>query len=189
MGRAVAWTLRALLVVLAVAALIGLGVVFTGAEGTVMQVLGSVLVLGAALLLALPAALAPWTPVRMAIATLAAAGAVLTWITIWAPDDGGSPWVGRTAAMIAALLVVVAVALVLRHLSAPERARRARRVAIAADVAGLVLLGMVWAMIATDGAAGVPDRAIAGTAIIYAVFALGALVMAVVRSYSIVCRD
>ena len=60
---------------------------------------------------------------------------------------------------------------------------------MAADVAGLVLLGMVWAMIATDGAAGVPDRAIAGTAIIYAVFALGALVMAVVRSYSIVCRD
>ena len=89
------WTLRALLVVLAVAALIGLGMVFTGAEGTVMQVLGSVLVLGAALLLALPAALAPWTPVRMAIATLAAADAVLTWITIWAPDDGGHRgWAG-----------------------------------------------------------------------------------------------
>ena len=95
MGRAVAWTLRALLVVLAVAALIGLGMVFTGAEGTVMQVLGSVLVLGAALLLALPAALAPWTPVRMAIATLAAADAVLTWITIWTPDDGGHRgWAG-----------------------------------------------------------------------------------------------
>ncbi|MGB0731238.1 MAG: hypothetical protein ACPGRF_03580, partial [Miltoncostaeaceae bacterium] len=51
--------------------------------------------LGAALLLALPAALAPWTPVRMAIATLAAADAVLTWITIWAPDDGGHRgWAG-----------------------------------------------------------------------------------------------
>ena len=183
MGCAVAWTLRALLVVLAVAALIGLGVVFTGAEGTVMQVLG------AALLLALPAALAPWTALRTVIATLAGAGAVLTWITIWAPDDGGSPWVGRAAAMIAALLVVVAVALVLRHLSAAARARRARRVAVAADVAGLVLLGMVWAMIATDGAAGIPDRAIGGTAIIYAASALGALVMAVMRSYAIVRRD
>ncbi len=82
MGCAVAWTLRALLVGVAVAALIGLGVVFTGAEGTVMQVLG------AALLLALPAALAPWTALRTVIATLAGAGAVLTWITIWAPDDG-----------------------------------------------------------------------------------------------------
>jgi len=183
MGRAVAWTLRALLVVLAIAALIGLGVVFTGAEGTVMQVLGSVL------LLALSAALAPWVPMRAAIAMLASAGAVLTWITIWAPDDGGSAWVGRAAAMIAALLVVVAVALVLRHLTLPARARRARRVALAGDVAGLVLLGMVWAMIATDGAAGIPDRAIAGTAIIYAASALGALVMAVMRSYAIVRRD
>jgi len=189
MGRAVAWTLRALLVVLGIAALIGLGVVFTGAEGTVMQVLGSVLVLGAALLLALPAALAPWMPVRAAIAMLAAAGAVLTWITIWAPDDGGSAWVGRAAAMIAALLVVVAVALVLQHLTLPASARRARRVAMAGDAAGLVLLGMVWAMIATDGAAGIPDRAIAGTAIIYAASALGALVMAVMRSYAIVRRD
>jgi hypothetical protein len=189
MGRAVAWTLRALLVVLAIAALIGLGVVFTGAEGTVMQVLGSVLVLGAALLLALSAALAPWVPMRAAIAVLASAGAVLTWITIWAPDDGGSAWVGRAAAMIAALLVVVAVALVLRHLTLPARARRARRVAIAGDAAGLVLLGMVWAMIATDGAAGIPDRAIAGTAIIYAASALSALVMAVMRSYAIVRRD
>lgn len=183
MGGAVAWTLRALLGVLAIAALIGLGVVFTGAEGTVMQVLGSVL------LLALSAALAPWVPMRAAIAMLASAGAVLTWITIWAPDDGGSAWVGRAAAMIAALLVVVAVALVLRHLTLPARARRARRVALAGDVAGLVLLGMVWAMIATDGAAGIPDRAIAGTAIIYAASALGALVMAVMRSYAIVRRD
>ncbi len=92
MGRAVAWTLRALLVVLAVAALIGLGVVFTGAVGAVVQVPGSVLVLGAALLLALPAALAPWTPVRKAIATLAAAGAVLTWTTIWAPRGERPGW-------------------------------------------------------------------------------------------------
>lgn len=96
---------------------------------------------------------------------------------------------GRAVALTLRALLVVAVALVLRHLSAPERARRARRVAIAADVAGLVLLGMVWAMIATDGAAGVPDRAIAGTAIIYAASALGALVMAVMRSYAIVRRD
>ena len=96
---------------------------------------------------------------------------------------------GRAAAMIAALLAVVAVALVLRHLSAPARARRARRVAVATDVAGLVLLGIVWAMIATDGAAGVPDRAIAGTAIIYAASALGALVMAVMRLYAVVRRD
>ena len=40
-----------------------------------------------------------------------------------------------------------------------------------------------------DGAAGVTDRAIAGTAIIYAASALGALVMAVMRSYAIVRRD
>ena len=64
-----------------------------------------------------------------------------------------------------------------------------RPVAVTADVTGLMLLGMVWAMIATDGAAGVPDRAIGGTAIIYAASALGALVMAVMRSYAIVRRD
>ena len=96
---------------------------------------------------------------------------------------------GRAVALTLRALLVVAVALVLRHLSAPARARRAQRVAVAADVAGLVLLGMVWAMIATDGAAGVPDRAIAGTAIIYAASALGALVMAVMRLYAIVRRD
>jgi hypothetical protein len=57
------------------------------------------------------------------------------------------------------------------------------------DVAGVALLGMAWAMILTDGGADVPVRLMAGTAIIYAAAALGALVLAFIRSYSLVRRD
>lgn len=89
--------LRALLIVLGIAALVGLGIVFAGPEHTVMRVLGSVLVLGAALLLAMPALLAPRRPLRIAMGALIAINAVLVWIIIWTPEDGEAPvgWAGR----------------------------------------------------------------------------------------------
>ena len=182
--------LRALLIVLGIAALVGLGIVFAGPETTVMRVLGSVLVLGGALLLAMPALLAPWRPLRIAMGALIAINAVLVWIIIWAPEDGETPvGVGRASAMIATLLLVLAVAVVLERITRGARLRLPRRIAWVGDVAGAALLGMAWAMILTDGEADVPARVMAGTAIIYASAALAALLLALMKSYSVVRRS
>ncbi len=190
MTRLVSLGFRTLLAALAAAAVIGLWIVFTGGSSTVGQVLGSVLVLGGGVLLALPAVLARWVPVRIGIAVLAGVGAILIWVAIWMPDGEVVPeWIGRAAAMITVLLVITAVALVLHHLTASARLTAARYVTYTSDVTGLMMLGMAWAMILTGGDAGVPARAIAGVAIIYVTSALGALVMAVMRSYTIVRRD
>lgn len=182
--------LRALLIVLGVAALVGLGIVFAGPEHTVMRVLGSVLVLGGALLLSMPALLAPWRPLRVAMGALIAVNAVMVWIIIWTPEGGEAPvWVGRASAMIATLLLVLAVGVVLERITRGPRLRLPRRIAWVGDVAGAALLGMGWAMILTDGEADVPARVMAGTAIIYASAALAALVLALMKSYSVVRRN
>lgn len=182
--------LRALLVVLALAAVIGLGIVFAGPEDTVTRVLLSVLVLGGSLLLSIPAALAPWPALRWLMGGLVAVDAVLTWVIIWAVDNATLPdWVGKAAAMIVTLLVVMAVGLTLHRVTAGARLRTPRIVAMVSGVAGVILLGMAWAMIVTDGEADIPARVIAGVAIIYAATALGALVLALMRSYSVVRRS
>jgi hypothetical protein len=182
--------LRALLIVLGIAAVVGLGIVFAGPEDVVMRVLGSVLVLGGALLLAMPAVLAPWRALGGAMGALIAVNAVLVWVIIWAPGGGDLPeWIGRASAMIVTLLVVLSVGIVLERMTRGRRLRAPRRIAWVGDVAGVALLGMAWAMILTDGGADVPVRLMAGTAIIYAAAALGALVLAFIRSYSLVRRD
>lgn len=182
--------LRALLIVLGIAAVVGLGIVFAGPEDVVMRVLGSVLVLGGALLLAMPAVLAPWRALGGAMGALIAVNAVLVWVIIWAPGGGDLPeWIGRASAMIVTLLVVLSVGIVLERMTRGRWLRVPRRIAWVGGVAGVALLGMAWAMILTDGGADVPVRLMAGTAIIYAAAALGALVLAFIRSYSLVRRD
>jgi hypothetical protein len=52
----------------------------------------------------------------------------------------------------------------------------------------VVFGALVWAMILTDGEA-LPARVLAGVAIIYAATALGALVLALMRSYAVVRRS
>lgn len=180
--------LRALLIVLAIAALIGLGIVFAGPEDIVMRVLGSVMVLGGALLLAMPAALIPQVPLRVAMAALVGVEAVLTWVIIWSPDSSTLPdWMGRASAMIVTVLVVAAVAVVLWRVTRGERLRTPRIVAAVSVVAGVVFGAMVWAMILSDGEA-LPGRVLAGVAIVYAATALGALVLSLMRSYAVVRR-
>ena len=181
--------LRALLIVLAIAALIGLGIVFAGPEDTVMRVLGSVMVLGGALLLAMPAALIPQVPLRVGMAVLVGIEAVLTWIIIWAPDSSTLPdWMGRASAMLVTFLVVAAVAIVLWRVTRGERLRTPRIVAGVSVVAGVVFGAMIWAMILTDGEA-LPARVLVGVAIVYAATALGALVLSLMRSYAVVRRS
>ena len=181
--------LRALLIVLAIAALIGLGIVFAGPEDTVMRVLGSVVVLGGGLLLAMPAALIPQVPLRVAMAVAVAAEAVLTWVIIWSPDASTLPdWMGRASAMLVTVLVVAAVAIVLWKVTRGERLRTPRIVAAVSALAGVVFGAMIWAMILTDGEA-LPARVLAGVAIIYAATALGALVLSLMRSYAVVRRS
>ncbi|MBU6363397.1 MAG: hypothetical protein KGQ95_04170 [Acidobacteria bacterium] len=181
--------LRALLIVLAIAALIGLGIVFAGPEDTVMRVLGTVMVLGGALVVAMPAALIPQVALRVAMAAVVAIEAVLMWVIIWAPDSNSLPdWVGRASAMIVTFLVVAAVAIVLWKVTRGERLRTPRIVAAVSTLAGVVFGGMIWAMILTDGEA-MPARVLAGVAIIYAATALGALVLALMRSYAVVRRS
>lgn len=181
--------LRALLIVLAIAALIGLGIVFAGPEDVVMRVLGSVLVLGGALLLAMPAALIPQMPLRVAMAVLVGIEAVLTWVIIWTPDGANVPdWLGRATAMIVTFLVVAAVAIVLQRVTRGPNLRTPRIVAAISAVAGVVFMALVWAMILTDGEA-LPGRVLAGVAIIYAATALGALVLSLMRSYAVVRRS
>lgn len=181
--------LRALLIVLGIAALVGLGIVFAGPETTVMRVLGSVLVLGGALLLAMPALMAPWRPLGIAMGVLIAVNAVLVWMIIWTPEDGQVPvWVGRAPVMIVTLLVVLAVGIVLERVTQGPRLHLPRRIAWAGDVAGVALLGMAWAMIVTGGEADVPVRLMAGVGIIYAALMLGALVLSLMKSYSVVRR-
>ena len=181
--------LRALLIVLAIAALIGLGIVFAGPEDTVMRVLGSVMVLGGALLLAMPAALMPLVPLRVAMAVLVGAEAVLMWVIIWAPDASTLPdGIGRASAMLATFLVVAAVAIVLWRVTRGERLRTPRIVAGVSMVAGAAFGAMMWAMILTDGEA-LPARVLVGVAIIYAATGLGALVLALMRSYAVVRRS
>ena len=88
--------------------------------------------------------------------------------------------------MIATLLLVLAVAVVLERITRGSRLRLPRRIAWVGDVAGAALLGMAWAMILTNGEADVPARVMAGTAIIYA---SAALVLALMKSYSVVRRN
>ncbi len=181
--------LRALLIVLAIAALIGLGIVFAGPEDIVMRVLGSVMVLGGALLLAMPAVLIPRVPPRVAMAALVGVEAVLTWVIIWWADSGTLPvWMGRASAMLVTLLLVAAVAIVLWRVTRGERLRTPRIVAGVSVVAGVAFGAMVWAMILTDGEA-LPGRVLAGVAIVYAATALGALVLSLMRSYAVVRRS
>ncbi len=180
--------LRAVLAVLAVAALIGLGIVFAGPEDTVMRVLGSVLVLGGALLLAMPAVFVPVMAARVAMLTLVVVEAILMWVIIWLPEaDGAADWLGRAAAMIVTVLVVAAVAVVLWRVTRADHLRTPRIVAGVSVVAGIVFGAMAWAMILTDGDA-LPARVLAGVGIVYAATALGALVLALMRSYAVVRR-
>lgn len=182
--------LRALLIVLAIAALVGLGIVFAGPEDIVMRVLGSVMVLGGALLLSLPAALAPRRWLQIGMGALVGVDAVLTWVLIWTPEGANAPdAVGKASAMIVTLLIVLAVGVVLERITRGPRLRLPRRIAWVGAVAGAALLGMIWAMILTDGDADIPARFMAGVGIIYAAASLGALVLALMRSYSIVRRD
>ncbi len=177
--------LRALLVVLIIAALIGLGIVFAGGDDTVTRALISVLVLGAAFLLAVPAALSPRPALLWSMVTLTAIEAVLVWILIWTsnPAEG----LGRAVLMIAVLLVIAAVAIVLIRAVTGPNLRLPRIVSYVSDVTGLIFLGMAWPMILTDGDA-IPGRVLAGVAIIYATSTLAALVIALMRNYTVVRR-
>jgi len=182
--------LRALLIVLGIAALVGLGIVFAGPEDVVLRVLGSALVLGGALLLAMPAARAPSRWLGVAMGALIAVNALLVWVVIWSPDGGAlRDGLGRASAMIVVLLVVIAVGIVLERVTRGERLRLPRRISWVADVVGVALGAMAWTMIVTDGEADVPARLMAGTAVIYAAATLGVLVLAVIRSYSLVRRE
>lgn len=177
--------LRALLVVLVVAALIGLGIVFVGADENVAKALLSVLVLGAACLFAVAAALAPRPEVLWSLMAAIAIEAMLVWVVIWMPSPPDA--LGRATAMLALLLVVAAAAVVLSRVVAGPNLRLPRMVARVAYVAGVVFLAMGWAMILTDGEA-LPGRVLAGVAIIYATSALAAVVIALMRSYTVVRR-
>lgn len=182
--------LWALLVLLGAAALIGLGIVFAGAADEVVQLLLSVLVLAGALLLALPAELHPWPAVRGAVMALAVLDAVLAWLLIWMPEvEGTTDWIARSAAVITTLLVAVAVALTVLRVVRGPRMTLARVVAWVSHATGLVLVVMVWMKILSDGEAGPPDRIIAGLAIIYAASSLGAVLIGLLRRFTVVPRE
>jgi hypothetical protein len=177
--------LRALAGMLAVAALIGLGIVFFGASESVVRVLLTILVLGAAVLLAVPAALASPVAVRVGMGVAIAIDAVATWVIVWSDDV--PMWLGRLTGMLFVLILVGAVSIVVLRMTTGTAARAVRRPAVFRVLPGAVLVGLAWAMILSDGEA-VPGRVIAGVAIIYAASAGGALVLALMRNYEIVRR-
>ncbi len=177
--------LRVLAGMLAVAAALGLGIVFFGASESVVRVLLTILVLGAAVLVAVPAALAPAVAVRVGMAVAIALDAIGMWIIIWGDEPPG--WVGRLTGMLFVLVIVAAVTIVVLRMTKGAAARMARRLAVFSVIPGAVLVALVWALILSDGDIA-PGRVIAGLAIIYAASAGGALVLALMRNYEIVRR-
>jgi hypothetical protein len=166
--NAIVW---ALLVALLAAAATGLVLLFIGGQEDVLKVLLSVLVFAAAMVLALPAHLHPLPWLQMATGGLAIIP------------------LGRTAGMITALLVVLGVALVVLAMVRGPRLRPARVAARVSHITGIALLAMVWAAILTDGEALPPARIVAGIAIIYVTSSLVAMLIALMRRYTLVPRD
>lgn len=185
--NAIVW---ALLVALLAAAATGLVLLFIGGQEDVLKVLLSVLVFAAAMVLALPAHLHPLPWLQMATGGLAIIDAALMWSIIWMNGDSeaGVP-LGRTAGMITALLVVLGVALVVLAMVRGPRLRPARVAARVSHITGIALLAMVWAAILTDGEALPPARIVAGIAIIYVTSSLVAMLIALMRRYTLVPRE
>ena len=109
----------------------------------------------------------------MATGGLAIIDAALMWSIIWMNGDSeaGVP-LGRTAGMITALLVVLGVALVVLAMVRGPRLRPARVAAWVSHITGIALLGIV-----------------AGIAIIYVTSSLVAMLIALMRRYTLVPRD
>ena len=134
---------------------------------------------------AVAAALAPRPVLLWSLIAVIAIEAIVVWVIIWMPSPPDA--LGRATAMLALLLVVAAAAVVLSRVVAGPNLRLPRMVARVAYVGGVVFLAMGWAMILTDGEA-LPGRVLAGVAIIYATSALAAVVIALMRSYTVVRR-
>lgn len=185
--RTLVW---ALLVALLAAAATGLVLLFVGGQDDVLKVLLSVLVFAGTLVLALPAHLHPIPWLQVATGVLSLVAAALTWALIWLPVDPGVGDVfGRVVGMIGTLLVVLGVALVVIAMVRGPHLRPARVAAWVSHLTGIAMLAMVWSAILTDGAVLPPARVVAGVAIIYVTSSLMAMLIALMRRYTVVPRD
>lgn len=179
----------ALLASLMAAALTGLVLVFIGGQDDVVRVLLSVLVFAGALVLALPAFLHAATVVQAGVGLLAGACAVLWWVVIWMPGDAApADAIAKTGGMLLALLVVLGVALLLLAMVRGPRLRPARIAMWVSHATGLALLGMIWALIVSDGDVPLPGRVVGGIAIIYVTSSLTAILVTLMRRYAVVRR-
>ncbi|MSO44810.1 MAG: hypothetical protein EXQ74_05850 [Thermoleophilia bacterium] len=180
----------ALLVALLTAALTGLVLLFIGGHDDVLKVLLSVLIFAGALVLTLPAQIHQPVWVQVGTAALCGADAVLAWILIWLPVGSGTGVaIGRGAGMITALLIVVGVALLVRAMVLGPGLRAARAAAWVSHSTGITLLAMVWVAILSDGEVTAPGRVVAGLAIIYITSSLVAILIALMRRYTVVPRE
>ena len=181
------WTLLGALLA---AAVMGLVLLVVGGQEDVLRVLVTVLVFAGALVLAVPGYLHPSTRLQISTSALCALDAVVAWVLIWMPGSwDAADWVGRTAGLITALLVIGDVALILLLMVRGPRLRAARVAMWISHVTGAALLMIVWLAILTDGETTPPARIIGGLAIIYIATSLSAILISVIRRYKIVPRD
>ena len=177
-----------LLAALGVAALTGLIILFVGAGDVAGRVLGSILVIAAGALVAMPAELVLSAPVRLAHWGLVIVDVGLIWVIIWSGDSPTDALV-KTVGTISVLVVFVAISIAVVRAAASHPTRWERICLAVGLVSGFILLWMAWLMTWTDGDIGIPARLIAGTAIIYAATSLATVLIAFLGGYKIVRRD
>lgn len=177
-----------LLAALGAAAVTGLIILFVGAGDVAGRVLGSILVIAAGALIAMPGELVRSAPVRVVLWALVAIDVVLVWVVIW---WGDSPPIGlvKVVGTLSALVAFVAVSIAVLRAASSHPTRWARACLWVGMVSGVILLVMAWLMIWTDGDIGIPERLIAGTGIIYAASSLASALIAFLGGYRIVRRE
>ena len=184
--RVLLWVLLA---ALAVAAVAGLVILFVGAGDVAGKVLGSILVVAAGALVAMPGEFVPWPAVQWSHRALVVVDVVLVWAVIWWGGDAPAEWLVRTIGTISALVVFVAACIAVVRASASHPIRWSRITMWVSLVSGMVLLWMAWLMTWTAGDIGIPARVIAGTAIIWAATSLAVGLIALMGGYRIVRRE
>ena len=183
----VLWTLLGALLA---AAVMGLVLLVVGGQDDVLRVLLTVLVFAGALVLAVPGFLHPSVRLQAVTSTLCAICALVAWVLIWMPGSWeAADWVGRSAGLIVALLVIGDVALILLLMVRGPGLRPARIAMWISHVTGAALLVIVWLAILTDGETAPPARITGGLAIIYIATSLSAILISVIRRYKIVPRN
>lgn len=180
--------LGVLLAAVAVAALTGLIILFVGAGDVAGRVLGSIFVIAAGALVALPGSLLRWGYLRLVYWVLVAVDVVLLWVVIWSGDVPSAALV-KVMGTIAVLVVFTGVSIAAVRSWTSHPTRWALACLVVGLVSGFILAWMAWLMTWSDGGIGIPARVIAGTAIIYAASSLASGLIALLGGYTIVRRD